>query len=180
MMWTKRKLIKQQDYKVFKVMTTQFTYQSETSDFYQIEAPHWINIIARSKDDIIMIHQYRIGIEDYSLELPGGIIEEQDIIAAGMRELEEETGYTGTPELIGSIHTNPALFTNQLYTLYVNDAHYISTSNLETFEDITVRRIPLSEIYIKIAHGEITNALTLASLMQLIARYPHLFDCSND
>lgn len=127
-----------------------------------------------------MIHQYRIGIEDYSLELPGGIIEEQDIITAGMRELEEETGYTGTPEIIGTMHPNPALFTNHLYTLYVKDAYYIATNKLETFEDITVYHMPLSEIHRKIAHGEITNALTLASLMQLISRYPHLFDCSNE
>lgn len=62
-----------------------------------------------------MIHQYRIGIEDYSLELPGGIIEEQDIIAAGMRELEEETGYTGTPEIIGTMHlTQHFLQTNSI------------------------------------------------------------------
>ncbi|MDJ1089578.1 NUDIX hydrolase [Macrococcus caseolyticus] len=179
-MWVKRKLIGKQDYKIFKVMTTQFSYNSNTAEFYQIEAPHWINIIARCKDDIIMIHQYRIGTEDYSLELPGGIIEEQDIIAAGMRELEEETGYTGTPEIIGTMHPNPALFTNQLYTLYVKDAYYIAANQLETFEDINVYHMPLSEIYRKIAHGKITNALTLASLMQLISRYPHLFDCSNE
>lgn len=93
-----------------------------------------------------------------------------------MKELEEETGYTGEATLIGDMNPNPALFTNQLYTLFV--AHAVQTNKMATelFEDIEVIHVPIEEIHKKIAHGEITNALTIASFMQLNTRYPHFFN----
>lgn len=179
MMWMKGKRINRHDYNVFHVVTTEFQYHDNRAAFYQIEAPNWVNVIAICNQHIIMVKQYRIGSEAYSLELPGGIIETQHIDVAGVKELEEETGYTGEAKLIGHMSPNPALFTNQLYTLFV--AHAVQANKMapELFEDIEVIHVPIEEIHKKIAHGEITNALTIASFMQLNARYPHFFNRCN-
>lgn len=179
MMWMKGKRINRHDYNVFHVVTTEFQYHDNRAEFYQIEAPNWVNVIARCNQHIIMVKQFRIGSEAYSLELPGGIIETQRIDIAGIKELEEETGYSGEATLIGHMNPNPALFTNQLYTLFV--AHAVKSHKMapELFEDIEVIHVPIEEIYTKIAQGEITNALTIASFMQLNARYPHFFYRSN-
>lgn len=54
-------------------------------------------------------------------EIPGGGIEahEDDPIAAGARELREETGYAGNNgRIIGQLCPNPALQGNTCYTIY--------------------------------------------------------------
>lgn len=165
--WHKRQIINTTDYRVFQVNTTEFTYQAQSAEFYQLAAPNWVNIIAIHNDCIVMIRQFRIGIEDYVLELPGGIVDrDEPPLIAGQRELSEETGYIGEAQVIGVMHPNPALFTNQLTTVLVSNSTQTDTISQEMFEDIKVVLVPIKDLKTKIAHGEITNALTLASLMQ--------------
>jgi len=53
----------------------------------------------------------------FSLEVPGGVIESgEDLVAAGVRELAEETGFAGgTARLLGSVHPNPAIQDNRCH-----------------------------------------------------------------
>lgn len=45
-------------------------------------------------DTFLLVREYAVGVEDYVLSLPKGIIEEnEDILAAANRELMEEVGY---------------------------------------------------------------------------------------
>ncbi|WP_414042188.1 NUDIX hydrolase [Macrococcus animalis] len=166
MQWKKIRLISEEDYKVFKVITTEFSRQHHHGTFYQILAPDWVNVICETNNQILMIRQFRIGIEDYILELPGGIVDiNESSLAAGERELTEETGYNGHGQVIGNMRPNPALFTNQLTTVLIKDAKQTTQISREIFEDIEIILVPIQQIKQKIAHGEITNALTLASFM---------------
>jgi len=46
---------------------------------------------------LILIANYRIPIRDYCLEFPAGLIDKDEPYeVCGLRELKEETGYTGT------------------------------------------------------------------------------------
>ena len=67
-------------------------------DFYIIDCVNWVNIIAVTPQrELVMIEQYRHGSNTVELEVPGGMMDphEQSPVAAGERELREETGYTG-------------------------------------------------------------------------------------
>ena len=57
----------------------------------------WVNIIALTPDQhIVLVRQFRFGINAFSLEIPGGMIDAgEDPIVAGLRELREETGFVG-------------------------------------------------------------------------------------
>src|SRR5690349_3022768 len=61
-----------------------------------IRTPDWVNVIARTADSkIVMVRQFRFGIEGPTLELPGGLVDPNESTLHGaLRELEEETGYT--------------------------------------------------------------------------------------
>ena len=63
--------------------------------FYVIEAPDWINVIPLTADRrVLMVRQFRFGIEDFTLEIPGGMCDEGERpIDAARRELREETGH---------------------------------------------------------------------------------------
>ncbi|MBN2418476.1 MAG: NUDIX hydrolase, partial [Deltaproteobacteria bacterium] len=67
-------------------------------EFYIFESKEWVNIIPVTKDkEIVLIRQYRHGVGDIILEIPGGIVEEDDTpLGAAVRELKEETGYSPT------------------------------------------------------------------------------------
>jgi 8-oxo-dGTP pyrophosphatase MutT (NUDIX family) len=78
-------------------------------DFYIIEAPTWVNVVAISADDeILLIKQYRHGIRSVTFEIPGGMVDPgESPLEAAKRELLEETGYISNDwALIGNVHPN--------------------------------------------------------------------------
>jgi len=65
-------------------------------DFFVLEAPNWVNIIPLTpRHEVVMVRQYRHGIASFTLEIPGGMVDPDDLSprAAARREMIEETGY---------------------------------------------------------------------------------------
>ncbi|EGR31803.1 nudix family, putative [Ichthyophthirius multifiliis] len=48
---------------------------------------------------LIVIANFRIPVNKYVLEIPSGLLESQDYLQEGLRELKEETGYLGQKEI---------------------------------------------------------------------------------
>src|SRR5436190_20192984 len=96
-------------------------------DFYIIDCVNWVNIIAVTPQrELVMIEQYRHGSNTVELEVPGGMMDphETSSVAAGERELREETGYVGGhARIIGEIFPNPAIMSNKCYTVLVENCH---------------------------------------------------------
>src|SRR5512138_3116787 len=67
-------------------------------EVYVIDCVNWVNVIALTPArELVMVEQYRHGSNTIELEVPGGMMDphEKSPVAAGERELREETGYTG-------------------------------------------------------------------------------------
>ncbi|MEN6320541.1 MAG: NUDIX hydrolase [Syntrophaceae bacterium] len=147
---------------------------NRTHDFYVFESPPWVNIIPLTpQNEIVLIHQYRLGTRDITLEIPGGLVDPSDSPSeAARRELWEETGYREETLIpLGTVHPNPAIQNNLCYTFLAKDAFYTGHRNQEDREDIEVVLRPLSEIPRLIKEGLITHALVIAAFYRFYMEY---------
>ena len=141
--------------------------------FYYIDSADWVNVIALTPaSEVVLIEQYRHGVDDVCLEIPGGMVDSgEDALAAGIRELREETGYEGQDaQLIGMVAPNPAILNNRCGTVLVRDAHLVTATEFDTDEEIAVRLTPLEEIPRLIRERVIVHSLVVAAFHHLSLR----------
>ena len=140
-------------------------------DFYAVDCADWVNVLAITPTmELVMVEQFRHGTNTIELEIPGGMLDPNEIdpVAAGIRELREETGYVGeTGWLIGKIFPNAALFSNRCFTLLVQGARLQHAVELDSGEDIATRRVPLADLETLMASGKIQHALVAVALYHL-------------
>lgn len=132
----------------------------------------WANIVALTKNgEVVLVRQYRHGVNQVLLEFPGGVVEdEEDPKTGARRELLEETGYTASQWIeIGKIYPNPALQTNTLHCYLALGAEKISEQNLDAGEDIEVKLMALDELVEVAKRGEFLHALMIAVLFLALA-----------
>jgi ADP-ribose pyrophosphatase len=135
-------------------------------DFYLIDSPDWVNVIPITpNEEVILVKQFRFGIKEFSLEIPGGMLDDGDTPAgAAARELLEETGFAGDePQFLGYVHPNPAIHTNQCYTYLIQNAVFKKPPQQDSTEDVEVEIVPLAQIPKLIREGAITHALVIAA-----------------
>jgi ADP-ribose pyrophosphatase len=98
------------DCRVFRVRTEHAVSPRTGKEgiFHTIDSAPWVNVIAiTEKSDVVLIHQYRHGNHQVSIEIPGGLVEEADPAEAATRELLEETGFEGDLPLNCSVPSVP-------------------------------------------------------------------------
>jgi 8-oxo-dGTP pyrophosphatase MutT (NUDIX family) len=152
-------------------------HRAKEQDFFVINAPDWVNVVALTPDhQLVLVRQFRYGINDFSLEIPGGIIDEgEDPIMAGVRELREESGYIGeNARLLGSVHPNPAMQSNRCHLVLVENARRAADLEWDPDEEFEILSKPVDEVY-AIAHsGGITHAMVLDALLLLAPHWEKL------
>lgn len=137
-------------------------------DFFVITAPDWVNVIALTPEHhLVLVRQFRYGTNDFSVEIPGGVIDPgEDAIAAGLRELREETGYVGSgARLLGSVHPNPAMQSNRCHLVLVDNARPAAKLDWDPDEEFEIMTRPVDEVYALAHGGGITHAMVLDALL---------------
>ncbi len=132
--------------------------------FTRLLFTNWVNVVALTNSgEIVLIKQYRFGTDRVELEIPGGAMEKgESPVKAGLRELLEETGYSGeNGRVIGEVCPNPAIQNNRCYTVMVENAQRVADQCQDEMEDIEVMTISLAELDRLIENGMLDHGLVL-------------------
>lgn len=166
--WKRNRSEEIADCRVFKVRKDFCVRESDDAEatFYVVENPDWVNIIALTKDEkVLLIEQFRHGAEEIITEIPGGMVDagESHTMTAA-RELAEETGYTPREMiLLGKSHPNPAIQNNWIYHYLALGCEKTGETKFDEHESVVTKLSPVSEIENMIADGTITHSLVIAA-----------------
>lgn len=160
------------DCRIFKVRKDFCTRDGDNEEavFFVVENPDWVNVIALTKDEkVILIEQFRHGAEEIILEIPGGMVDagESHTITAA-RELAEETGFAPREMIfLGKSRPNPAIQNNWIYHYLALDCEPTDKIKFDEHESIATKLLPLPDVKKLIADGIITHSLVVAAFYYL-------------
>lgn len=142
-------------------------------EYYVLEYPTWVNMVALTEDNqIIFVKQYRHGAGQIMVELPAGVVEEnEDPEIAARRELLEETGYAFDQiTYVCELFANPATSGNITYTYLLTGGRKVQEQDLDPSEDIEVVLMELEEAKQFLFENKIGQALHSSALFYTLKK----------
>ncbi|HVK97634.1 MAG TPA: NUDIX hydrolase [Flavisolibacter sp.] len=130
--------------------------------FYVNEYPDWVNAFALTKEgQVLMVKQYRHGIGEIGIELPGGVVDEGETPEYAMkRELMEETGYKFDSILyLGKISANPSTTNNYMHMYLATGGVKVAEQSLDDGEDVEVLYMSIDEVKQLVKENKIFQSL---------------------
>jgi 8-oxo-dGTP pyrophosphatase MutT (NUDIX family) len=128
-----------------------------------------LGIVALDEDmHTWLVGQWRYPLNHYSWEIPmGGGLLEVDRLLSAQRELKEETGITATHwEEVISIHLSNCVSDEVGYGYLARGLSFGET-NFDETEDLDILKLPFQEAVEMVMKGEITDSLSVATLLKL-------------
>ncbi len=113
------------------------------------------------RNKVLFVEQYRPAIRKNLLEIPAGIVEDnENPIEAAFRELEEETGYKAEKmEKLVEYYTSPGFSNTKVYLYRASDLKK-TKQNLDEDEFLEVKEVDVKDIKdLKIEDGKTLFAL---------------------
>jgi len=135
--------------------------------YYVIEVPDWTNMVIITKDQrIVLVRQYRHALGTSTLELPGGVLEKDEIPkASAIREMQEETGYVSDQvEFLMKVSPNPALNNNTAYFFLAKDAEKLTDTSFDPFEEIIIETYSKDELKQLLLDGKLQHGVQLGPI----------------
>jgi ADP-ribose pyrophosphatase len=108
-------------------------------------------ILAEHDGKVILIEQYRVPVGARCLELPAGLVGDEDAHATvedtAVKELEEETGFTcERVERLGEFHSSPGMVAESFTLVRSYGVRKIGEGGGNDHEDITVHLVARDDI----------------------------------
>jgi ADP-ribose pyrophosphatase len=141
--------------------------------YYVVELPDWCNTVVVTEDErIILVRQYRYPVDQTTFELPGGVIEKDELpIDAARREMQEETGYTSDNiEFLLKLAPNPAINNNTAYFFLARNAVPAALTNPDAFEDIDIVSFSKDEIRQLLRENKIQHGVQIGPLYEALVK----------
>jgi len=109
-------------------------------------------ILAVDEGHVILVEQYRVPVGARCVELPAGLVgdetEGEEIEAAAIRELEEETGYRAERMVnLGRFHASPGMSSEAFTLVRAEGLTKVGEGGgVDAHEDIEVHRVALEAV----------------------------------
>lgn len=133
--------------------------------YYWAALPPAVVVVPRNADEIVFVEQYRPAIGKHCLELPAGIVEDNESFSdAARRELTEETGYTPTTiEPLAEFWVATGVLRHKRGIVFA-DRLRDGEPTMDTNEFLSTKSIPI-ESAIETARAAPANDATLEGLL---------------
>lgn len=108
-------------------------------------------ILAEYEGKVILIDQPRVAPDCRCIELPAGLVGDEDPDAtpesAAIKELEEETGFTAeSVERLGDFYASPGMLSESFTLVRAHGVQQVGPGGGDEHEDIKVHLVPRDEI----------------------------------
>ncbi len=145
------------------------TMEPEEAPYYSLRLPDYAAIVPLTDNDrIVVVRQYRPAVEQYSLELPSGIIdpgEQPDETAR--RELLEETGYAAAQvDVLAGIFVDTGRMNNRIWTCIATGVKPLEGHAPEPGMEVLLWSF--QELWSATRSGEFALSLHVACLMHAV------------
>lgn len=138
----------------------------QVQEFDVVARADCVQVLACADDGrLILVEQYRHGIQRVSLEFPAGILDAgEDPVAGALRELREETGYrAASGEVIGVLDMDPSIETSRVHIVHALNCVHSGEREEDEGEAIAVRLVHERDIDGLIRRGTLVHATAVAA-----------------
>ena len=135
-------------------------------DYLVAVRPDYALVVAVTlADELVLVRQWKQGVREITLELPGGVVSAEAPGAGARRELAEETGYVaGELVSLGGGPVDPSKETNRVHYFLAIGAEPRAEQELDETEQIEVVLCPLAEVRERMRAGEIAAPSSVAGI----------------
>ena len=142
------------------------------SPHYTVQTPDYATIVATDLEGrLLMVKQYRPVVEDYTLELPSGIVDPGETPEASMRrELIEETGHEADAvESLGALLPDVGRLGNRMHCFAASNVRPIVPAPVLD-DGIELVRLAPDEVLETLTTLRCKHALNFAALMLAVLK----------
>lgn len=125
--------------------------------------------------ELLLEREYRHGVGEVVWQIPGGLINEgEELQAAGLRELREETGYAPavvnaeTVHYCGAVWDNPGMGTSISHIYRVRGLQLAGATQPDHGEMVTLHWVTPHWLKQAVASGEIRDRVVVAAVAYLL------------
>jgi ADP-ribose pyrophosphatase len=131
-------------------------------------------IVAVDDGHVLLVEQFRAPLQKMCIELPAGLVgdetEGEEVAAAAIRELEEETGYRAERMIeLGRFFASPGMSAEGFTLLRAERLTRTGEGGGVAGEDIQVHRVPVADVADFVARKRGAGAAVDAKMLLLLA-----------
>lgn len=157
------------DYQIFRLRRDRYRLKPAAAqrDFIVLDTPDWVNVVPLTGEgNVVLIRQFRHGVRETVIEIPGGMIDPgEEPAAAALRELSEETGYAAERiRPLAAVWSNPAIMNNRCHLFLAEGCRLVAPPKFDSFEQIEVFEASRREVTEMVASGRIAHSMVVAAL----------------